>query len=145
MNDELVAAAEHSAGGGGAGGQVQGHGATHLHKGRRGSLNAGKTSIYMFRPQASGSAGEAIRANGESLCGCEHGARGRGVRREMRSELTEREPDPNRRKNKRNAEAGREKGAKGQEAGKAGRRERGGERGKQRREAREGLDAYVQV
>ena len=44
-----------------------------------------------------------------------------------RSELTEREPDPNKRTNKRNAEAGREGKAKGKEGkeGRKGRRERG--------------------
>ena len=50
----------------------------------------------------------------------------------------EREPDPNKRTNKRNAEAGREGKAKEEEeGGKAGGREKEGERGKHRREEKE--------
>ena len=49
-------------------------------------------------------------------------------------ELTGREPDTNKRTNKRNAEAGKRRKASGQQGGKAERRSRGEEKGEHRRE-----------
>ena len=57
-----------------------------------------------------------------------------GTRACLERELTEREPDPNKGTNKRNAEAGKRREEKGQEGGKAERMSKGEEKGEHRRE-----------